>query len=98
MAVGDVYSGIQSVAAGDFLTIQPPAGTEVVITNIYYEGPVEVYFTDGTNSIKVDSDLTGGSMQGRCFHITNALYLKVKNTDTAAKFIGFDGVITSKTR
>jgi hypothetical protein len=94
MAVGDVYSGLQSVAAGGFLDIQPPAGVEAVITNIYYESKVEVYFSDGTNSVLIDSDTAGGSMQGRCFHVTNSLYLRVKNTDTAAKLIGFDGVIT----
>ncbi|AEG14683.1 hypothetical protein Desku_1096 [Desulfofundulus kuznetsovii DSM 6115] len=97
MAVGDVYSGLQSVAAGSFLNIQPPAGTEAVITNIYYGGKVEVYFTDGTNSVLVDSDTAAGSMQGRCFHVTNTLYLQVKNADTAAKLIGFDGVITKQT-
>jgi len=93
MAVGDVVSNLQSVSASAYLTIQPSAGVEWVIHNIYHESDIEVYFTNGTNEVKVDSESGNGDLQG-VWHVTNSYYLKVKNADTAAKLIGYDGVVT----
>jgi len=93
MAVGDVVSNLQSVSASAYLTIQPSAGVEWVIHNIYHESDIEVYFTNGTNEVKVDSESGNGDLQG-VWHVTNSYYLKVKNVDTAAKLIGYDGVVT----
>lgn len=93
MAAGDVKAGLSSISAGGFLTIQPPIGEEWVVTNIYTPSakPSELYFTDGTNDILVDTRI-GGGWFGYAFHITYAYYIKVKNTDTAAQNIGYSGV------
>jgi len=94
MAVGDVVQDLQSIAAAGFLAIQPGAGIEWVIHNIYHASKVELYFYDGTNSILVDSDTGNGRWSWEEFHVTNTKYLRVKNTDAAAQLVGFDGVIT----
>lgn len=98
--VGDVVTGISSVAATTgTLDIKPGAGIEWVIHNIYYAAPtggsgIEFYKTDGTNAIKFDSDITQGGRLGMAFHCTNAQWIQLKNTGTAALFAGYDGIQT----
>ena len=94
MAVGDVASGKSQVATTAVQTIQPGAGAEWVIHNIYHEAEVELYFCDGTSDILFDTDSAYGAWTGMFFHVTNTHYLKVKNTNAASKYIGYDGIIT----
>lgn len=92
MAAGDVKAGLSSIGAEGFLTIQPPTGEEWVVINIYTPSgkSAELYWTDGTNSILIDARPTG--WVGYSFHITNSLYLKVKNADTASQYMGYSGI------
>jgi hypothetical protein len=94
MAVGDVVSGISSIAAGSSLTIQPGAGVEWVLHNLYHAADVEVYFTDGANSIKFSSDTSFGAWTGMFLHANNTRYFTIKNTNAAAQLIGYDGIVT----
>lgn len=95
MAVNDVFSGgPTSVAAAAFLTIQPPVGVEAVIANVHHEGPVELYFSDGTTDLKFDSDTAGGVFRNLGVNVTNARYIKVKNTDSVGRNIAYDGIVT----
>ena len=95
MAQGDVVTGISSIASGAFLEIQPPTGEEWVIHNIYYsQGTVEFYKYDGVNTIKFDSDTSFGARLGAVFHVTNAQWIRVKNTAGSATIVGYDGVKT----
>lgn len=93
MAKGDVFSGgPTAVASGGFLDIQPSAGTEAVVHNIYHENDVELYFSDGTYSLKFDSDPGAGVYAKYAFHVTNSRYIRVKNTAAATAYIAFDGI------
>ena len=95
MAVGDVYSGLVSVAAGGYLDIRPAVGVEVVIHNIYHAYDVDLAFTDGTNVITFDTDVGAGVYAKYAFHVTNALWIRVINKDTVnARLVGYDGVQT----
>ena len=96
MALGDVVTAISSVTATTgVLDIRPSAGQEWVIHNIYWsQGTVELYKTDGTNSIKFDSDTSSGGRIGTVFHVTNSLWIQVKNLAGTATIIGYDGVQT----
>jgi len=94
MAVGDVKSGLQSIPAGSFLAIQPPSSEEWVIHNIYHEHDVELHFYDGTNSLAFDTDTGAGVYAKYAFHVTYSRYIRVKNTNSSARLIGFDGVQT----
>jgi hypothetical protein len=98
MAVGDVYSGLSSVAANDYLDIHPPAGVEAVIHNIYHEYDVDLILYDGTNSLTFDIDYGAGVYAKFAFHVTNSLWIRVKNRDTTnARLIGYDGIVTKST-
>lgn len=95
MAQGDVFAaGPTSVAAAGFLDIQPGAGVEAVINNIYHEDSVSLQFFDGTNGITFDSVLGAAVYANFMFHVTNARRIRVKNDAAAAKFVGYDGIQT----
>lgn len=92
MAVGDAVQGLSSIAAGAFLAIQPSAGVEYVIHNIGHESDAELHFYDGSNSLLMDVDIGNGAWMKHALHCSNSKYYRVKNTNTAAKLISFDGI------
>ena len=93
MAVGDVVSNIVSVAASGTLDIQPAAGVEWIIHNIYYEYDVDIALTDGTNILTFDSVTGNGVYAKFSFHVTNTIFLRITNKDTAnARLVGYDGI------
>jgi len=94
MAVGDVVSALSSIAAAAFLDIQPAAGVEWVIHNIYHESDVQLEFFDGTNSLIFDTDTGAGVYAKYAFHVNNTRRIRVKNNAATAKLIGYDGMQT----
>lgn len=93
MAVGDVVQGLSSITTGNYLDIQPTAGAEWVIHNVMWDKAVEVYFSDGTNNLKLDIDTSYGGRIGTVFHCTNSKYYRIK-ANGATTLIGYDGVVT----
>lgn len=100
MAVGDVFNvytlsgGIQTVTAGSTYAIQPSSGVEAVIHNVWVSGAADIELTDGTNIIDADSLPGAGAWDRQTWHVTNTLYLLVKNTGAVSIKVGFDGVQT----
>lgn len=96
--VGDKIQALESIAAGEDLTIQPTEGEEWVVHNVYHEGAAALYIVRGEGSEAVecliDSDTELGAWTGQFFHVTNTQYLKVKNNEVAAAVLGHDGVQT----
>lgn len=96
MAKGDTAGGLQSVNAEGVLTIQPGAGIEWIVHNVYHEDSVELYLVEGANELLFDSETAKGSWSAFFFHLTNSHYLKVKNKAAAAKLIGYDGIVSKE--
>src|SRR5689334_4633528 len=98
MAIGDKFIGLEEVADGAYLDIQPASGVEAVIHNIYYDGPVSVALTDGTLTLAYDSDTAAGAREGYVGHVTEGIWLRVTNTsgDSSTIRIGFSGVVTKE--
>lgn len=94
MALGDVQTAISSVANNAVLDIKPSSGVEWVIHNLLYGGAMELYKTDGTNSIKVDSDTSNGGRIGVYLHCTNTVWYQIKNVSGASAILSYDGVQT----
>jgi len=92
LAVGDVKSGLSSIAASGYFDIQPPFGEEWILHNIYHESDVQLEFYDGTNSLVFDTDTGAGVYAKYVFHVINTRRIRVKNTAATAKLIGYDGV------
>lgn len=92
MAVGDtIVVTPASIANGAFMTIQPGASVEGVVLSIECGAAAEIYrYVDGTNDIPLDSAPGANAWVfgvGK-LPLTNAFYLKVKNTSGAAQYMG----------
>lgn len=92
MATSDAIGEILAVAAGSSLNIQPTAPDEWIIHNIYIpeDNLAEIFLSDGIDDILIAK--VSGSYLGYFFHVRNALYLKVKNTNAGPINIGYDGI------
>lgn len=95
MAAGDAYIAAPvSTADAAHLDLQPSAGVEVVVHNVYLpEGTkVELYYYDGTDTIKHLTTYT--SLYNVQFHCTNSVYIRVKNVSGASAILAADGMTT----
>lgn len=96
MAAGDAVVALSaSLANNSFLDLQPSGTVEWVIHNIYTpEGAAyELYWYDGTNSLKIDHDAAVGRYNLQ-IHTTNAKYLRIKNVSGSSQNVGYDGIVT----
>jgi len=91
---GDTVSDLQSIASGAYLDIRPSSSEEWVIHNIYHDDMVELSFYDGTNEIVFDADTSFGAWTWYEFHLTYTRRIRVKNTASAARLVGYDGMCT----
>jgi hypothetical protein len=94
MAVGDIVSDLQTITTGAYLDIQPAAGVEWVINNIYHDADVTIEFYNGTNSLVFSTEPSAASVSFVNFRCNNTRRIRVKNTNAASKLIGYDGIIT----
>jgi len=94
MAVGDAKNDLVELNPGEVLHIRPPPGEEWVIHNIVVDGAVELYFTNGEKWILVDTNTGPGGWLGFFFHVTYNYWYAVKNVDTRAVLVGYDGIQT----
>ena len=96
MAVGDVKTDQQSVANGARLTIQPSAGVEWVVHNLYFGGAVSIHRVVSGADLVFDTDTGAGARLAYVWHVTNAIYLELENTSGGASVMGYDGVVTKE--
>lgn len=97
MAVGDTQAGVATIAIGTTSTfnIQPPAGQEWVIHNVYYDAGLELRMTNGTITVPFDTDTAMGARMGMSTHVMNGYYLQLRNTSASVVVnIAYDGVQT----
>ena len=97
MAAGDVFQeGPTSITDTSFLDIQPGAGIEWVIHNVYVPVGTDVEFEyfDGTNIIKFDEDAVDGTRFMVNWHVTNTSRVRVKNVSGGTAFLAADGIVT----
>ena len=97
MAKGDGVGDVSSVATGATKIIRPASGIEWIIHNVYYEGATNSYITDnGTDTLLFASSGGKGSMSAYFWHLRIDHYLKIKNTESTSKLIGFDGIVSKE--
>lgn len=95
MATGDIYAGIESFVGSDTVLVQPTAGNEVTIHNLWYNGTFSFYISDGTTDVLIDSvyDENDGFTY-LPIHIKNDYYIKITETGGVAGSIAYDGIVT----
>jgi hypothetical protein len=95
-AVGDVVAACSSIASGAALDVQPGAGVEWAIHNIFFEYDVELQRYDGSNTVAT-AQFTGPDWQNisPVIHVNNTNRIRLKNLHgSLAKLICYDGVVT----
>lgn len=90
----DVFADIQTVADDAYLDIQPGAGDEAVIHNIYYEDDIEVSRYDGSLEVIFHTETGAGCLAMYAFHVNNTDRIRVRNVGGESHEIGYDGVYT----
>lgn len=88
MAKGDTVAGLSSVNAAATKTIQPGAGIEWIVHNIYHEDKAKLHVVEGTNELLFGAAAAKGSWSAYFFHLSNSHYLKVENDVDAAAMLG----------
>ena len=95
---GEVFSAYSNdLADNGVLDAQPAAGGEAVIHNIYHGGDVEFYLNDDTNTVLIDSATGAGVISWLSYHVTNSIYITIKNVNGDAQDFGYDGMYTKAT-
>jgi len=89
--VGKAVGDIQTIADGNALTIQPPAGETWVIELISYGAACTIEFTDGTLSNTIDEPTSAGVIEKAGYRITNTHYITVTNTSGGSAVFGYSG-------
>ena len=83
----------EDVADDAYATIRPTEGQKLIITDIFHDGAAELYHTDGTTEILVDSGPSSFFL-GHEFPITYDWYLKLKNVSGGAMDVKWEGYVT----
>ena len=94
MAIGDQAADLQSISSQAYLTIRPGVGAEWKISNIFFNGAVNLYFVTDALSCMVANYRGSGRWAGVEFIVSNTYYVKLKNVSDVAKFLGFVGEVT----
>lgn len=92
MAMGDVVSNVSSLSQYGYLTIQPGAGVEWIIHNLYFDQAVMIEFYNGSNSLVFEWVNDIGRLPWMVFHLTNDRYLRVQALVVGTTLVGYDGV------
>ena len=97
MAISDAVTAWASKASAATTTVQPGSGVEWLIhTLVAGSGKsMEVYLTsDAGSTFTLIDTITGGSVHGLTYRLTNAVYMQLKNVSGGTAFNGYQGVVT----
>lgn len=95
MAVGDTYSFISSITAAGSVLIQPSAGTEIVVHNVWHGDDLYPRFVSSGTFFSVSSlpAFLGANVETNLqFHLTNSVFLAFGSN--SAQTFGLDGIYT----
>lgn len=90
-----VVSDAQNIAAGAYLTIQPPAGQEYQLHSVMSNGNYSIVWgIDGTASKGILTGTAGNWNGGLHLMLTHDNHIMVQNTSSTTQAMGFTGVRT----
>lgn len=94
-AVGDIVADCQSIAAAAVLDIQPGAGVEWSIQNVYWAQSVTFQRYDGTNTLAFFT-FSGPDFQNFMpgINVNNTDRIRILNNFGSAQIICYDGRVT----
>lgn len=97
MASGDAVGAIESIADDAACTLQPGAGVEWIIHNLFVpDGTaadgVDIAVVDATGSILIADGITSSMLQQN-FHLSNTQYITMTNRSGGTILLGYDGIV-----
>ena len=96
MAVGGAILNVESVSTGGTMDIRSTTGIYWLIQNITWSGPITLArATTSLTGIFLTATEAGGFFDAT-FLVTEASYLKVSNSSTAANVCSYDGMLWSE--
>lgn len=96
MTVGDTTTDLQTIADTARLTIQPAAGVEWAITNLYYGGAMALHRVADALDLTYDTDTGAGARLGYLLNVTNDVWIELENTSGGDSIMGYDGLVTKE--
>lgn len=94
MTAGSVVAANNSTGASATWTVQPAAGVEWSIHNVYWSGACSLKKYDGIYTVTFDSPTSAGALTNMIIHLNNSVYLQITDTSGATNVMGYDGVQT----
>lgn len=91
---GDKFGNIVELPTNGSLDIRPPRGCECTIHNMFWEGMVSLYLTNGSISVLIGSSTQVGSRLNENLGCTDTLYYTIKNDSSRPTVVGFMGAFT----
>ena len=93
MAINDMVGSIEQVSSGAFMDILTTTNQAYMVFNISADNTKELYRSNGTLSILIDSLTSSvGGWAGFKWLVNDTNYLRVKNTADSTSVMQWDGV------
>lgn len=93
MPAGDFRGTIVQLLPGSTFAIQPPAGEEIIIHNIYTSNTVDFQVVNSQRTITLEPNLVT-CLTGYFFHASNVHYFQFINKTSETIYVGYDGIAT----
>ena len=96
MAVGDTVTAWATKASNATTNVQPGAAIEWLIHTLQSGAgkSMEVYLTEDGTTFTLVETLTGGSVHGLTWRLTNTFWMQLKNVSGGTAYNGYQGVVT----
>jgi len=92
-AVGSTKAYQDIIPASDYMHIKPVSPQEHIYMDIWANGKIKVYRSDGINEdVEIDDLSAAGIIDLKKHFCTNSNFLKIKNDDTKTLTIGYSGM------
>lgn len=96
MAVGDTISQVRSLTNASSYIVQPPAGSEWIVHNIWHDRPLYATLAASISGLffcgSIQMTPSAGADTFPAIHLTNSIFL-VLNTNSA-QVIAWDGIVS----
>ena len=82
----------QSVGDNSFFEIKALTSQQLEIFNLTFGGACELYKTNGTTDILVETFTQSGGLFNYKLFVSDTIYYRIKNKSGATKYFGYEGV------
>ncbi|MHA1286993.1 MAG: hypothetical protein ACTSPB_06255 [Candidatus Thorarchaeota archaeon] len=96
MSIGDTVISLFELPGLSTVDIQPSAGIEWEIHNIFVGATCLLSITDGSTSLQIETLGPDSPIEKAKFEITNSVYLQLENTTGSTTLVSYMGVVVKE--